>query len=71
MHLFSLVFTMKRNAGKTKSIAAIAHSTYHLDLPSYLMSVLCGEAVWELGVAFLLAPYGLQCNLAVGYRIEF
>lgn len=67
MYLFFLVFSMRRNAGKTESIAEIARSTYDPNLLSCSMPVLCGEAVCEPGVALLLAPYGLQCNSAVGY----
>lgn len=35
------------------------------------MSVLRGEAVWGFGLAFLLAPGALQCDLAVGTELQF
>lgn len=68
----SLVFTMTSNAWKTESIAEMAHSLYMPNLLcSFKSAFYRGGAAWEPGVAFLLAPYGLPGNIAVGYWIEF
>lgn len=59
--------------GRKESIVEIArrHTPGEICSAVWYQHLLGGEAVCELEVAFPPAPYGVQCNLAVGYWIEF